>query len=219
METLALLGEARRGESPLPVPNEIMMEILKNLIRAHSLFNPVYVDSMALTSAKNMRKRLRRLCLVSRRMRRVAMPYLYQLILITDSNKLARLHETLEKYPVLYAHLESLAVHQNIVSTETGEEHYMSLSESSYTIVSILEKAPRLVRLSLVPTGVEVFQDATPPLFLPLGLVPQVPDASYLAGRGRQLRATLFAQGRNPRRSALRRHTFGTRQIFGVHNL
>lgn len=171
MKAPAVQGEARKFLNlpiPLPIPEEIIENIVQNLSRTTNLLNPVYLGSRELTSAKSKRKRLRRLCRVSQRMHEIVTPYLYRTIFITDSNKLTRLYETLEKDPVLYRYLESLTVHQNTVLTRTGEERYISLSELSYMIVSILEKAPRLARLSLIPTGMEVFQDAPRPPSFPL---------------------------------------------------
>lgn len=178
MEALAVQDGARNYKtlpSPLPVPEEIMVNIVRNLLsRTTNLLNPVYLGSRALTSAEQIRRRLRSLCLVSQRMNGIVTPYLYRIIFITDSNKLTRLHQTLEKDPVLYGYLELFAVHQNVVPTQTGEGRKMSPSEFSNTVFCILKKAPRLARFSLVPTGMKVLQDAPPPYLLPLGLMPQV---------------------------------------------
>lgn len=170
METLGIQGEARRDlptSSGLPVPNEITMEILENLVPAHNLFNPVYVGSMSLTSAIEMRTTLHGLCRVCRGMNQIAFPYLYRVIVIRDSNELRRLHETLMKgKPAqgragLGGYIKSLAVHQNIVLPPPGQGRYMSPGDFSNTIVSILRRAPCLTKFSLVPIRTEVLQVST----------------------------------------------------------
>lgn len=165
MEALAVQCEAKWDvavPSPLPVPVETMVNIIENLVPTHNLFNPVYVGSKALASAIEMRNKLQTLCRVSQRMNAIAVPYLYRIIVITDSNELTRLHETLMKKSVrqpagLGGYIESLAVHQNIVSPRSEYGRYMSVDQFSNSIVSILQRSPRLTKFSLVPVGMEVF--------------------------------------------------------------
>lgn len=170
MEALAVQGVARRDAarpSHLSVPVEIMRNIIENLVPTHNLFNPVYVGSMALSSALEMRTKLYELCLLSRDMKGIATEYLYRVIVIKDSKELARLHGTLrndsvKRTPVLRYYVQSLAVHQNIIWSPPRQGQYMSLDGFSHTIMSILHKAPRLAKFSLIPFGMEVFQVLNP---------------------------------------------------------
>lgn len=166
IESLAVQCEAKWDvavQSPLPVPVETMVNIIENLAPAHNLFNPVYVGSKALASAIEMRNKLQTLCRVSQRMNAIAVPYLYRIIAIKDSNELTCLHETLKKKSLnqpagLGGHIQSLAVHQNIVSPRCGDGQYMSLDQFCNSIMSIIQRSPRLTKFSLVPIAKEVFQ-------------------------------------------------------------
>ena len=169
MEGRATQNTAQRvAHAPfsLFVPNEVIVDILENLVPAHNFLNPVYVQSDAFTSAVEGLDALQACCLVSGRMNAIATPFLYQVIVIPNSNKLACLHETLKndcarKVPVLCGYIESLAVLQRIVPPQTGADQCMSLDVFSSMIISIFQKSPRLAMFSLVPTGLEVFQNST----------------------------------------------------------
>lgn len=226
MESLALQCEAKWDvvvPSPLPVPVETMVNIIENLVPAHNLFNPVYVGSKALASAIEMRNKLQTLCRVSQRMNAIAVPYLYRIIVITDSNELTCLHETLMKKSLkqpagLGGYIESLAVHQNIVPPRFGDGQYMSLGHFCNSLMSIIQESPRLTKFSLVPIAKGVFQISFLTLTTMSGrLIPQYPnlsDMQYLAGRGIQLRA-IHAKSGNIRGDDLQRYTANTRRISG----
>lgn len=167
---LAIQYHARRrvaATSIVILPNEIIMKIVESLVPTHDLLNPSYVGSRALRSAKTARRTLLRFCMVSKRMNALVIPYLYRDIIITDSNKLRRLHDILVEHPVklapiLCSYIKSLAVHQKIVAPPSSGEQDMSLEDFSFKIISILEITPRLTKFSLVPIGTEVFQVSAP---------------------------------------------------------
>lgn len=167
------------------------MNIAENLVPALKLFEPVYIGSEAFTSATEMRAILWGLCQASRWMNGIVTPYLYQAVFVLDANKLACLQRTLEEdsemeTPELCRYIESLAVHQNIVSPGPGQERHMSVDGFSTTIYSILQKLPRLSRFSLVPIQMEVIQCLHPPNPRPAYIIDsEIADLRYLTGRKR----------------------------------
>lgn len=181
---MILLNRSGRDAAPrfiLDFPEELIVNIIKSLIPTQDHFNPTYIGSHALRKAMKFRRRMWKLCQVCRLMNKIATQYLYQIVVVLDSNEFACLQRTLREdsentTPELCGYIQSLAVHQNIVSPGLGQERGMTAAEFSATMSSLLKKLPRLSRFSLVPTEVKVHLDSHPcaPVIAPLAL-PQMP--------------------------------------------